>query len=145
MPLAYFITFSTYGTWLHGDDRGSVDRQNNGYRTPFLPRNGVRQSAEQSLLRETPFVMGDPERAIVDAAIRGVCTHRNWPLHIVNVRTNHVHLVVTASHAPERVMNDFKVWGRGVWLKPDSFLRDDRCGLGMAAQSMCGTHRALNA
>ena len=23
-PLAYFITFTTYGTWLHGDSRGSM-------------------------------------------------------------------------------------------------------------------------
>jgi hypothetical protein len=23
-PLAYFITLRTYGTWLHGDDRGTV-------------------------------------------------------------------------------------------------------------------------
>ena len=25
-PLAYLITFRTFGTWLHGDDRGSMDR-----------------------------------------------------------------------------------------------------------------------
>ena len=24
-PLAYLITWTTYGTWLHGDDRGSFD------------------------------------------------------------------------------------------------------------------------
>jgi hypothetical protein len=30
-PLAYFITFRAYGTWLHGDKRGSVDRHNNRY------------------------------------------------------------------------------------------------------------------
>jgi hypothetical protein len=24
-PTAYFITFHTYGTWLHGDERGSTD------------------------------------------------------------------------------------------------------------------------
>jgi len=26
IPLAYLITFRSYGTWLHGDERGSVDR-----------------------------------------------------------------------------------------------------------------------
>ena len=26
MPLAYLITIRTFGTWLHGDPRGSVDR-----------------------------------------------------------------------------------------------------------------------
>ncbi|MGH9840991.1 MAG: hypothetical protein ACREEM_19730 [Blastocatellia bacterium] len=39
IPLAYLITFRCYGTWLHGDERGSVDRDHNIYRTPFLPRD----------------------------------------------------------------------------------------------------------
>jgi hypothetical protein len=25
IPLAYLTTFRCYGTWLHGDDRGSVE------------------------------------------------------------------------------------------------------------------------
>jgi hypothetical protein len=33
-PLAYLITFPTYGTWLHGDERGSVDRDHNLPGTP---------------------------------------------------------------------------------------------------------------
>ncbi|MGQ0761444.1 MAG: hypothetical protein ACT4OT_05435 [Acidobacteriota bacterium] len=33
-PLAYLITFRCYGTWLHGDERGSVDRKQNVYGTP---------------------------------------------------------------------------------------------------------------
>ena len=36
-PLAYFITFRAYGTWLHGDERGAVDRRHNDYGTPYLP------------------------------------------------------------------------------------------------------------
>ena len=33
MALAYFITFSTYGSWLHGTKKGmgSVDREHNEY------------------------------------------------------------------------------------------------------------------
>ena len=38
--LAYFITFRCYGTWLHGDERGSVDRFHNIYGMPFIPKNG---------------------------------------------------------------------------------------------------------
>jgi hypothetical protein len=30
-PLAYFISFRTYGTWLHGDERGSVNRKQIDY------------------------------------------------------------------------------------------------------------------
>jgi len=38
IPLAYFISFRAYGTWLHGDKRGSIDRFNNRYRSPYIPR-----------------------------------------------------------------------------------------------------------
>lgn len=34
-PLAYLLTFRTYGTWLHGDDRTSVKRDGwNSYGHP---------------------------------------------------------------------------------------------------------------
>jgi hypothetical protein len=35
-PLAYHITWGTYGTRLHGDKRGTVDRENNAFGTPVL-------------------------------------------------------------------------------------------------------------
>ena len=35
-PLAYLLTFTCYGTRLHGDTRGTVDRNNNRYGMPFL-------------------------------------------------------------------------------------------------------------
>jgi hypothetical protein len=39
-PLAYLITVRTFGTWLHGDERSSVDEHNdlNIYGTPRWPR-----------------------------------------------------------------------------------------------------------
>ena len=38
-PLAYLLTLRTYATWLHGDDRQSVDRNgNNIYGRPDLLR-----------------------------------------------------------------------------------------------------------
>ncbi|MBA3569994.1 MAG: hypothetical protein H0W28_11765 [Pyrinomonadaceae bacterium] len=38
-PLAYFISFRTFGTWLHRDKRGSIDRFHNRYRSPYIPPN----------------------------------------------------------------------------------------------------------
>ena len=38
-PLAYFISFRTCGTWLHGDKRGSIDRFHNQYRSPYIAPN----------------------------------------------------------------------------------------------------------
>jgi hypothetical protein len=48
-PLAYLITFRSYGTWLHGDPRGSVDRFHNVYGTPRLPPNSQREKYERRL------------------------------------------------------------------------------------------------
>lgn len=42
--------------------------------------------------------------------IERVCLHRNWTLATLNVRTNHVHLVVTADLRPEYVMRSLKSW-----------------------------------
>jgi hypothetical protein len=41
-PLAFLITFRCYGTWLHGDERGAVDRSSyHRYGTPdMLPIKG---------------------------------------------------------------------------------------------------------
>ena len=39
VPQGYLITFRCYGTWLHGDGRGSVDRFHNRYGSPLIPPN----------------------------------------------------------------------------------------------------------
>jgi REP element-mobilizing transposase RayT len=45
----------------------------------------------------------------VEATIREACEYRDWFLAAINVRTNHVHLVVTADGvAPEEVMRVMK-------------------------------------
>ncbi|MCC6675828.1 MAG: transposase [Phycisphaerales bacterium] len=108
-PVAYFISFRTYGTWLHGDERGSVDREHNEFDTPLIAPQRALRLWEQSTAG-TPVVLAQNRRAVVDSAIRAVCAHRGWHLHQLNVRTNHVHAVVTAAKAPEPIMNAFKAW-----------------------------------
>ena len=53
-PLAFHITFRGYGTWLHGDSRGSVDRFHRAYGTPTLPPNSKRKQYEKRLLKQPP-------------------------------------------------------------------------------------------
>ncbi|MFN0011928.1 MAG: transposase [Phycisphaerales bacterium] len=109
-PLGYFISFRTYGTWLHGDERGSVDRRHNRYGEPMLAASKAREAWEEAELESVPRVLTAEQRTVVDSAVRAVCVHRAWSLHELNVRTNHVHVVVTAPSPPEVVMNAFKVW-----------------------------------
>jgi REP element-mobilizing transposase RayT len=46
----------------------------------------------------------------VDRAIRDTCSHRGWEVLALNVRTNHVHVVLSANIAKERVLSDLKAW-----------------------------------
>lgn len=106
-PIGYFITFTTYGTWLHGDDRGSNSRNPSGRLSPN-PR--LERSDERQLLHD-PVKLNAEQRECVRLAIEGVCRHRRWHAHVVEVRSNHVHVVVQAAGVePRRVMNDFKAW-----------------------------------
>ena len=108
-PLGFLITFRTYGTWLHGEDRGSVDRRNyNRYGTPGMPPNKRLLAEETMALRHAPVVLSPEQRIVVEDAIREVCDQRDYALHAVNVRSNHVHSVVTAPRKPEFVLNSFK-------------------------------------
>ncbi|MGE0128009.1 MAG: transposase [Blastocatellales bacterium] len=121
IPLAYLITFRCYGTWLHGDKRGSVDRLHNVYGTPFLSRDEEREEEERRRLKQAPVELDEARRIAVDKAVREVCVHRGWTLRAINVRTNHVHVVVSASCKPKKVLNDFKAYATrgmrkaGVW------------------------------
>ncbi|MDM7924369.1 MAG: hypothetical protein QUS14_18950 [Pyrinomonadaceae bacterium] len=108
-PLAFFITFRTYGTWLHGDERGSVERHGrNVYGTDRIGLDPVFSvSMDRNMLAE-PFLLDVPRRVCVEEAIRSVCSVRNYGLSALNVRTNHAHLVVSASADPKFMMNAFK-------------------------------------
>ncbi len=108
-PLAYLITFRCYGTWLHGDERGSIDRRNyNRYGTPDMPANPKVLNDENAELKHRALLLSNAQRQVVELAIREVCDYRDYVLHAVNVRTNHVHSVVSAPCNPEHVMDSFK-------------------------------------
>ncbi len=109
-PLAYLITFRTYGTWLHGDERGSVDREHNIPGTPLFPPDPRRETRRRSQLKHTPVELDADRRAVVRRTILEVAEHRNWEIHTLAVRSNHVHIVITAYDTPERVMTSLKAW-----------------------------------
>jgi len=107
-PLAYLITFSTYGTWLHGQAPGSVDDEHNQVGTPFIPPDARRHSANRQQTTQEAYLLDSARREIVRDAIVEECRFRGWPLHALHVRSNHVHLVVTAQREPEFVMRSCK-------------------------------------
>ena len=107
IPVAYFITFRSYGTWLHGRS-GSVDRFHNTYDTPKLPPNQQRLQYNQRNLSQSPVKLGTRARAAVESAVRETCEIRKWGLWAFNIRTNHVHTVLSANCEAELVLNALK-------------------------------------
>lgn len=109
-PLACLITFRCYGTWLHGDARGSVDREHNTYGTPLVEPDDTRERHERRLLKYPLMALNAECRAVVERTIREVADHRGWVVHCVQARTNHVHIVATVDTSVERAMTSLKAW-----------------------------------
>jgi REP element-mobilizing transposase RayT len=103
-PLAYLVSFRTYGTWLHGDARGSMSRKQNLYGTPRIAANPRLQ------LRHPPVRLDAKQRPVVEQAIREVCENRGYFLRAINIRTNHVHTVVSAASKPEPILLAFQAY-----------------------------------
>lgn len=110
-PLAHFITFRTYGTWQHGDERGSIDRHHNKFKGPRVSPNAIVKRQQDAKLKSEPVSLKGKQRKVVEDAIREVCRHRGWQLFAINVRTNHIHLVVwLPNKMPEAALRDFKAY-----------------------------------
>jgi REP element-mobilizing transposase RayT len=107
IPLGYLITFRSYGTWLHGEG-GSVDRFHNSYGTPKLPADQKRKEYNQRLIKQPPVKLTAARRAAVLAALKETCEIRKWELWASNIRSNHVHTVISANCKPDRILNALK-------------------------------------
>ncbi len=106
-PIAYFFTWTTYGTWLPGDHRGWNPKEGSGPQTA----NQLFEEMARSQMTETEFHLCTVDRELVEKVIRKHCKIRQWTLHAVNPRSNHVHVVVTApGYEPEPVYEQFKAW-----------------------------------
>lgn len=110
MALAYFITFTTYGTWLHGSAKGlgSVDSEHDEYGTPFVAPDAGREQRERAAMTQPPYVMSAAERDIVCRAFVDLAGERGWRLLAAHVRSNHAHVVIAAERDPGRIMSDLK-------------------------------------
>jgi REP element-mobilizing transposase RayT len=106
-PLGYFITSTTYGSWLHGDSRGSILK---GETTKLLSENPALRAYEKSIQEHQTVVLDSQAREIVNQAILQTCRFREWLLYAAHIRSTHIHLVLKADASPERVLIDLKAY-----------------------------------
>jgi len=105
-PLAYFLTWTCYGTWLPGDDRGWTK----WHKEIMIPQPRLADWC-RGQMAETPIFLDQAQREIVEATIGEHCAIRGWHLHAVNCRSNHCHCVVTApDYNGEQVRDQLKSW-----------------------------------
>lgn len=110
-PLAYLITFRTFGTWLHGDERGSIRRNRKSDRgSKHIDINIPLKEKMRAEMHPQPVLLDPLQRKVVDSAIREVCEARKHLLHAVNVRSNHAHSVISAQCSPERLADSLKAY-----------------------------------
>ena len=100
-PIAFFITWTVYGTFLQGDVRWWKAR-NEGEKPP----QPMLEQWHRRRLNHEIMLLREDHRDTVAAAITKHCQHRDWILHIASPRSNHVHVVVEAKGYDGKTVRD---------------------------------------
>ena len=100
-PIAYFITWTVYGTFLQGDERGWRKRKR-GNQLP-LPRLA---RWHKQRLKHPVMLMNTDQRTALKIEITRLSSVRGWHLWAHDVRTNHAHVVITAVGFPGSKVRD---------------------------------------
>ena len=96
-PLAFFITWTVYGTHLQGDERG-WRRDCKGEQSP----QPLLAEWHRQRLKHDVILLSPEQRVAVEQECQRHCDHRGWRLWEINARSSHVHVVVTAPIFPAK-------------------------------------------
>jgi REP element-mobilizing transposase RayT len=118
----WFLTWTMYGNWLPGDDRGFVSNvregagpgvRHNKSGTEFDSKmRGLHQSA-QSKLKCPPVKICSAQAEILLSQFHETAAIRGWQIYAVAIMANHCHIVVGVLGDPESetILRDLKSYG----------------------------------
>jgi len=86
--LGYMITWTTYGTWLQGDERGYVKNSR------IYPANKALMQANRQLQLQGSVKLSKHQQRIVRQAISKEAVLQGQRIYALSVQSNHVHIVV---------------------------------------------------
>jgi REP element-mobilizing transposase RayT len=92
--IAYMITWTTYGTWLQGDERRYVKDGQTLDPNPNLKKSNL-SSLKQQITKLTSQQKITAQNAILEEAKR-----INHKIHAIAVYSNHIHIVAENNHMP---------------------------------------------
>jgi REP element-mobilizing transposase RayT len=121
MDRYWLSTWTTYGAWLPGDQRGFVSeiRDEEGqkmlHNVPGTACDAditLLQGYARSIMTGEAVRLDLPQAQAVAAQLRETATYRGWQLLALAVMANHVHVFVGVSGDPdpEKLLGDFKAW-----------------------------------
>ena len=118
----WFLTWTTYGTWLPGDERGftgtaenelgQIVNYNQFGTQPGSPNVPFRKFAEH-LLKTKPIVLTYEEAQDLYRQFQETVRFRGWLILAVGIMHAHVHVIVgvPGDPKPEKLLNDLKAYG----------------------------------
>ena len=109
-PIAYHITFGTYGTRLHGDARGTVDRSMNRPGDPIIGADASWWRTERDLLKFDPVVLTADQMRHAESVMPDICARGGWTFHTGAGGPDHVHILLTGDADGDAVRKWFKRW-----------------------------------
>jgi len=115
----WLLTWTTYGTWLPGDERGFVspnfdgptpERRNNEPGRPYDPGRPALRRLAQSKLVGRPIRLTREQAGVIRQQFEETAHHRGWRILAGAIMANHVQLVVGVSGDPDpaSLLRDFK-------------------------------------
>ena len=146
----WLVTFTTYGTWLPGDRRGSVTRvrdqataaypraKRNTPGTPAEPPMPALEHYAALAMRAGPVLLNQRQAGLLLPQFHETARYRGWSLPAVAIMRNHVHVVVGVNGDPEpsTLLRDLKSYGSRA-------LNADRGGAPRRWWTASGSHRRL--
>jgi REP element-mobilizing transposase RayT len=91
--IAYMVTWTTYGTWLQGDERGYVKDGKT-----FEPNPNLKQSNLSSL--KQIIKLTKQQKITAQTAILEEAKRINHKIYAIAVYTNHIHIVAENNQIP---------------------------------------------
>lgn len=102
--LAYFITWTVYGTFLQGDQRGW-----RSWKSGLQAPKPLLATWGRERLKHRVELLNSEQQSLVEVELQRLADYRGWKLWAKSARSNHVHVVATAPrYKGSKVRDQFK-------------------------------------
>ncbi|MFG0330085.1 MAG: hypothetical protein ACF8PN_09330 [Phycisphaerales bacterium] len=109
-PLAFHITFGTYGARLHGDPRGTVALPDNRHGDPIVRFDAEWSAEERARLHGRMVILTNEQRQCVERVMPSICERGGWHHLIAAAARDHVHTLLVAEVDGVRIRRWLKRW-----------------------------------